>query len=50
MLLKRTNIEEKLQRLKNHQNTEENILNTVMQILEDDDSKDEKILSTLGFF
>jgi hypothetical protein len=47
MLLKKTNIEEKLNRLKNKSITEDHILNAVRDILKNDDSKDERIVDTL---
>jgi hypothetical protein len=48
MLLKNTNIEEKLQRLKNKQSVEVDVLKAVEKILERDTLKDEKILETIN--
>lgn len=47
MLLKKTNIEEKLQRLKNRTGIEESILKDVESILKQDALKDDAILTTL---
>ena len=49
MLLKKTNIEEKLQRLKRKQNSENSILDAVKFILTKDDNHDEKIIKTLNY-
>ncbi len=49
MLLKKTNIEEKLQRLKIKQNSENSILDAVKSILKKDDNHDEKIIKTLNY-
>ena len=46
MLLKRTNIEEKLQQVKN--NNETSIINAVEAILKNDDAKDERILKSIS--
>ncbi|WP_411894886.1 hypothetical protein [Winogradskyella sp. A2] len=48
MLLKKTNIEERLQRLKNKQNNEHLILDAVYNILEEDNNKDSLIIDTLS--
>ena len=48
MLLKNTNIEEKLQRLKNKHSVEGDVLKAVEKILERDTLKDEKILETIN--
>ena len=48
MLLRKTNIEEKLQRLKNKTADETSILNAVAQILNTDDAKDNRIVETLS--
>lgn len=48
MLLKKTNIEEKLQRIKNKNNAELDVLKAVKKILERDTLKDEKILETIN--
>lgn len=48
MLLKKTNIEEKLQRLKNKNSDETSVLNAVKAILQKDDAKDKRILDTLA--
>ena len=47
MLLKKTNIEEKLQRLKTKANTESYVLNAVEEILKIDDAKDERIIKSI---
>ncbi|GGI57863.1 hypothetical protein [Winogradskyella haliclonae] len=47
MLLKKTNIEEKLQRLKTKKYSEDSILQDVKSILEKDNKKDERILETI---
>ncbi|WP_375234899.1 hypothetical protein [Winogradskyella sp.] len=49
MLLKKTNIEQKLQRLKIKQNSENSILDAVKSILKKDDNHDEKIIKTLNY-
>ena len=48
MLLKKTNIEERLQRLKRKENSESLILESVKSILKNDDNYDEKIIKTLN--
>lgn len=48
MLLKNTNIEEKLQRFKNKRSLEADTLKAVQKILERDTLKDEKILETIS--
>jgi hypothetical protein len=48
MLLKKTNIEDKLQHLKNKHSVEADVLKTVEKILEKDALKDEKILETIN--
>jgi hypothetical protein len=48
MLLKKTNIEEKLHNLKNKHYVEEDVLQAVKKILEKDTLKDEKILETIN--
>ncbi len=47
MLLKKTNIEEKLQRFKNKTISQDNILRDVKQILKQDTKKEETIINTL---
>ena len=47
MLLKKTNIEEKIQRLKTKANTESYVLNAVEEILKIDDAKDERIIKSI---
>ena len=49
MLLKKTNIEEKLQRLKRKAKSENSILDAVKSILKKDDNHDEKIIKTLNY-
>ena len=48
MLLKKTNIEEKLQRLKRKEKSENSILDAVKSILQKDDNHDKKIIETLN--
>jgi hypothetical protein len=48
MLLKKTNIEERLQRLKNKQNNEQSIIDAVHHILDEDNKKDTLILETFS--
>lgn len=48
MLLKKTNIEERLQQLKAKQKNEEDILKAVQDILDKDNQKDAEILKTLS--
>lgn len=48
MLLKKTNIEERLQRLKNKETLEESILSDVANILAEDDKKDDLIFKNLA--
>ncbi|WP_179019905.1 hypothetical protein [Winogradskyella forsetii] len=48
MLFKKTNVEEKLRRLKERQNNEASILNEVHHILQQDDLTDERILDSLS--
>jgi hypothetical protein len=48
MLLKKTNIESELSRLRSKTTSEENILESVAQILKEDSQKDESILETLS--
>lgn len=47
MLLKKTNIEEKLQRLKTKTSDEQTLLESVRAILINDDAKEERILNTI---
>jgi len=48
MLLKKTNIEERLQHIKSKTSHEDDILKAVQHILENDDAKDHRILETLS--
>lgn len=48
MLFKKTNVEEKLKRLKERQYSEDSILNEVQRILQQDDAKDNRILNTIS--
>ncbi len=48
MLLKRTNIEEKLQRLKDKTTTENDILNAVATILKNDDNEDQRVIDNIN--
>jgi len=48
MFLKRTNIEEKLQRLKSKTTSEASVLDAVYTILADDTAKDERIFTTIA--
>lgn len=48
MLLKKTNIESELSRLRFKTTSEESILESVAQILKEDNQKDDQILETLG--
>ncbi|MBC2845393.1 hypothetical protein [Winogradskyella flava] len=48
MQLKRTNLEEKLNRIKAREKSQQSILDTVREILAEDDKKDEVILETIS--
>ncbi len=50
MMLKKTNLEKKLYRLKTKSKSEQSILDTVKNILEEDDQKDELIHNTLSIY